>query len=120
MRILLVDDEPLLRLSLGDALASEGHEVTLAADGASALEAIQSGRELDLIVCDIHLPKMSGLELLEEMHSARPDTPFIVMTAYGLGGDGHTAVENGAAELLTKPFEVETLLRAITRVVTVA
>ena len=118
LRILLIDGEVLLRLSLGDALRHEGHEVTIVADGAEALLTIRGGSTLDLIVCDIDLPKVNGLELLEAGRKERPETPFIVMTAYGLGADGRAAVESGAAELLTKPFEVEMLLQAIARVVT--
>lgn len=115
MRLLLVDDEPLLRLSIGDTLSAEGHEVMLAANGEDAVSSLQGDR-FDLVICDVHLPKVSGLDVLRQCRELQPGVPVIIMTAYGLTAEAEEAVQNGAAAYLMKPFQFEELLREIARI----
>jgi two-component system response regulator AtoC len=115
MLILLVDDEPTLRLSLGDALTDAGHTVTLAGDGAEALERIKD-RSFDLIISDIRMPRMDGLSLFRRARDLMPSAEFVLMTAYGEVQDAVAALKEGARDYLTKPFDAEELLLRVARV----
>jgi DNA-binding NtrC family response regulator len=113
--ILLVDDEPAIRLGLGDALVAAGHKVTLAADGAQALEALSS-QVFDLMVSDIHLPKASGMELFRYVREHAPSTDVILITAYGAIEDAVSALKNGARDYLLKPFNSDEVLIRVQRI----
>ncbi|MCA9525410.1 MAG: sigma-54-dependent Fis family transcriptional regulator [Myxococcales bacterium] len=115
LRILLVDDEPTLRLSLGDALADAGHQVTLAADGAEAVERIKD-TTYDLVLTDIRMPRMGGLALFREVKQLSPSTDVMLMTAYGEVRDAVAALKEGARDYLTKPFDEDELLVRVARV----
>ena len=115
LQILLVDDEPTLRLSLGDALMDAGHAVTLAGDGAEALERIKD-RSFDLIVSDIRMPRMDGLSLFRRVRDLMPSADFVLMTAYGEVQDAVGALKEGARDYLTKPFDAEELLLRVGRI----
>ena len=81
-RILIVDDEEGMRRLLGRVLSREGYETTTVASGAEALQHVARER-FDLVVTDIKMPEMDGLELLAELKEYEPSLPIIVMTAYG-------------------------------------
>jgi two-component system, NtrC family, response regulator HydG len=115
-RILVVDDEINARSALRDLLMSEGYQVTLAADGVEALERLT---ELppDLVVSDLQMPNMNGMELLAALRERDRDLPVIVVTA---GGELRSAVEAmraGAADYITKPVEFDELLVSIGRAI---
>src|SRR5258708_24103873 len=88
IRVLVVDDEPMMSDSLRQHLADEGYTVDTAASGAEAIDLFDTGAH-HLAICDLHLPHMDGLTLLRHMKDAKPSTDVIVVTAYG---SGHTPV----------------------------
>ena len=106
MRVLIADDEPSIRFVLREALESAGHEVTEAADGNAAREAL-AGQRFDLALLDIRMPGPSGLELLEELRARGGDpTPVVIMTAQNSFENAVEAMKRGAFDYLTKPFDL--------------
>jgi DNA-binding NtrC family response regulator len=113
-RILLVDDEPLLRRSLSTLLADAGYEVDQAETAGEALA--QLGLSLpDLVLLDYRLPDRSGLEVLRRARRMAPRLPVLMMTAHGTIGGAVEAMREGAYDYLEKPFEVDELLPAVER-----
>ena len=115
-RILLVDDEPLIVKGLKFALESDGYETDSAGDGEQALEKIQNGN-FDLILLDVMLPKMSGIEVCQAVRE-KSDVPIIMLTAKGEDMDKILGLEYGADDYVTKPFnilEVKARIKAIMR-----
>ncbi|HEX8705584.1 MAG TPA: response regulator, partial [Myxococcaceae bacterium] len=113
-QILVVDDESDIRQLLREMLAFEGHEVTEAASGAEALERLRKVA-FDLVVTDVRMPAMGGLELLRRVREASPSTEVIVATAYA---ELETAIEclrAGAFDLLRKPFQLQELFNCVSR-----
>ncbi|MCE3266407.1 MAG: DNA-binding response regulator [Solirubrobacterales bacterium] len=106
--ILVVDDEPSVRESVGYALEQEGFQVTLAEDGEDA-EGRLSGSEFDLLVLDIMMPGKSGLDICREVR-ARSAVPIILLTAKDAEVDKVVGLEVGADDYMTKPFSVRELL----------
>jgi DNA-binding NtrC family response regulator len=115
LSILLVDDEPAIRLSVGDALREAGHHVKIASDGAEALAALTS-QPFDLMITDIHLPKANGLELFRHVCANMPATDVILITAYGAIEDAVNALKHGAKDYLLKPFDIEELTVRVARI----
>lgn len=113
--ILLVDDEPAIRLGLGDALSAASHKVFLAADGEQAIEAL-SAQVFDLVITDIHMPKVSGMELFRYTREQAPDTEVILITAYGAVEDAVNALKEGARDYLLKPFDIDEVLVRVGRI----
>ena len=111
-RLLLVEDEPGLVLTLTDRLSREGYAIETAADGDSGL-ARASSSAFDLIVLDVMLPKMNGLDVLRELRRTGNDTPVIVLTARGQVIDKVVGLKLGADDYVTKPFEMMELLARI-------
>ncbi len=111
-RILLVEDDANLRRVVAYHLERAGHTVIQAMDGKAALE--KFGEEpVELILTDVRMPGMDGIELLRAVRQKKPELPVIVMTAYGTIGDAVEAMRQGAADYLTKPVEKDTLLLAV-------
>jgi len=108
-RVLLVEDEPILRLTLGNDLTEEGYEVACASDGAEGLRLIQT-RGFDAALLDLKLPKVDGLSLLNSFKTANPQGLAIMMTAYGTIQSAVAAMKAGATDYLLKPFPSEELL----------
>src|SRR5881628_2883779 len=112
-RTLLVDDDdPGLRESLERTLTREGYRVLLASDGRAALERLQDGA-IDLIVTDLKMPGLTGLELLRAAKAIAPDVDVILLTAFGTVEEAVKAMKDGAYDFLTKPFRREQLLKLI-------
>jgi CheY-like chemotaxis protein len=112
-RILVVDDDALLRSSVAAVLTDEGYDVELAGDGVDALAKIHSCPP-DVILLDVLMPRMNGKALLETLHSS-PETagiPVLVMTALH-GFESHRTIELGATDLVEKPFDVDELLNKV-------
>jgi len=103
-RVLVVDDEEILREVLGELLASAGHEPEFAVNGEAALELLREA-PVDLVVLDIMLPGMSGIETLEQIKRLDPDLPVVMLTAYGSIESAIAAMKQGAFEYITKPFK---------------
>ena len=105
-RILIVDDEEGLRRLLVRVLSKSGYEATAVAGGAEALRQL-AGESFDLIITDIKMPEMDGLELLRELKAFDPSLPIIVMTAYGTVENAVKALRAGAYDYVAKPFEID-------------
>ncbi len=103
-KILIVDDEEGMRKLLGRVLAKNGYESVTAANGNEALRLIES-EQFDLVITDIKMPGMDGLQLLQELKEFDPALPIIVITAYGTVESAVQALRAGAYDYITKPFE---------------
>ncbi len=111
-RILLIEDEAGLVLTLSDRLASEGHEVVSETDGNSGLE--RASRDtFDLILLDIMLPGRNGFEICQELRDKKIYVPILMLTAKGLVADKVAGLKLGADDYLTKPFEMIELLARV-------
>ncbi len=111
-RILLVEDEPGLVLTLSDRLSSEGYEVESAGDGDQAL-AKARGRRFDLVILDVMLPRRNGFEVCRMLRDEGHQTPVIMLTARGHVADKVTGLRLGADDYVTKPFEMVELLARV-------
>jgi len=114
IKILVVDDELLLRDVLFDYLNRQGFEVTLAPDAEKALELTEHYIP-DIALIDIKLPKTSGIELTGILKNNFPDLPIIIMTGYPSLDTAINAMENGATEYIVKPFRLDELTRTINK-----
>ena len=113
-RLLVVDDETNARSALAELLRDEGYSVETAADGFKALGKIKTFIP-DILVTDLKMPGLDGLELMEKVTQTKPETPVIVMTAFGAVDTAVSAIRLGAVDYLTKPFKFEDLLKVIRR-----
>jgi DNA-binding NtrC family response regulator len=111
-RILVIDDEEIIQEVLSDILGREGYDLTFAPDAETGL-AVLAEREFDLVVLDLMLPGMSGLEALAEVRRLDPDQVVIMLTAYGSVETAVQAMRQGAHDYLAKPFKNEDVLRAL-------
>jgi DNA-binding NtrC family response regulator len=111
-RILVIDDESIIREVLRDILSREGHGVTPVPDAESGLQALDRG-EFDLIILDLMLPGMGGLEMLKEIKRRDADQLVVMITAYGSVETAVQAMRMGAHDFLTKPFKNEDVLRTL-------
>ena len=112
LKVLLVEDEPGLILTLTDRLESEGFTVETAADGESGEQRAISG-DFDLIILDVMLPKKNGLDVCRDLRRQNVSTPILMLTARGETIDKVLGLKLGADDYLTKPFEVLELLARI-------
>jgi two-component system NtrC family response regulator len=115
----LVEDEPNLRRVLSYQLERQGHSVVQASDGASALDRLAEG-PVDVVMTDVRMPGMDGLELLAALGERRPGLPVVVMTAYGTIADAVEAMKRGAADYLTKPVDQKALLLVVEKALRIA
>ena len=111
-RLLLVEDEPGLVLTLTDRLRSEGYAVTSATDGTAGLSQA-TGDSFDVILLDVMLPGMNGFDLCRELRRRGLTTPIIMLTARGQTMDKVQGLKIGADDYLTKPFDMLELLARI-------
>ena len=106
-RVLVVDDEALLRWSLNETLSAKGYEVAEAADGASAIAACsRPDPPADVVLLDLRLPDSQDLRVLSTLRRISPKLPIIVMTAFGTRDVAEDAMQLGAFRVLDKPFEL--------------
>ena len=101
---LVVEDEPDIATLLSDRLRAMGHEVMAVGDGQAALNVLEQG-EPGLLLLDLNLPKIGGMEVLKQARKSWPDLPVIVMTAYGTIPKAVEAMKEGATDFITKPFD---------------
>jgi DNA-binding response OmpR family regulator len=111
-RLLLVEDEPGLVLTLRDRLTREGYSVDTSADGESGLERA-AGEAFDLVLLDVMLPRINGLDVLRELRKRGIETPVIMLTAKGQVTDKVVGLKLGADDYVTKPFELPELVARI-------
>lgn len=105
-RILVVDDEESIREFLEIMLKKEGYEVTIAEDGAKAKD-ILTKKSFDMIISDLQMPNMTGIELLKHVKESYPDTVFMLITAFGTTETAVDAMKMGAYDYVTKPFKID-------------
>src|SRR5678815_13773 len=115
MAILLVDDEPLIRLSMVDALEAVGYDVRAAASGTEGLEVLRQ-KAFDLIITDLRLPGVDGLTVLKATKDKSPETEVVMITAHGSVESAVGAMKLGAFDYITKPFQMDELLLIVERV----
>jgi DNA-binding NtrC family response regulator len=107
LRVLVVDDEPLIRWSLSETLSDGGHFVREAGDSEMAMRALTDGdRPFDVVLLDYHLPDSHDLALLSTIRQVAPSTVVIMMTAYSTPEMSDAALRIGAYRVVPKPFEV--------------
>jgi two-component system, OmpR family, alkaline phosphatase synthesis response regulator PhoP len=111
-RILLVEDEPSLVLTLSDRLMAEGYRVETAGDGEEALTRAEAGG-FDLIILDVLLPRKNGFDVCRDLRQRGQDTPILMLTARSQVVDRVVGLKLGADDYLTKPFEVIELLARV-------
>ncbi len=112
--VLIVDDDELMRSFLSTILIEEGHHTEVAGNGKEGLAKLVAA-EFDLVITDLRMPDMSGLDLMRQAGKDKPDTRWIVITAYGSIENAVEAVKAGASDYLTKPFQNPDELRHVIR-----
>ena len=113
-RILVVDDEAVIRDILADFLAMEGFEVRTAPDGAAALAEL-TGSPYDLVLSDLKMPNMGGIELLDAIAAHAPQVVTIIMTGFGTVETAIDAMKRGAYDYIMKPFKMEEVVHTVRR-----
>src|SRR5258707_7718652 len=111
-RILIVEDEPAMVAGLRDNFEYEGYEVISAADGAEGLARALADNP-DLVVLDVMMPRMSGLDVCKQLKAERPSMPIIMLTARGQEIDKVVGLELGADDYVTKPFSIRELMARV-------
>jgi DNA-binding NtrC family response regulator len=109
LRVLVVDDEPLIRWSIAETLGAAGHQVTEAQDAASALKALADASGPDVVLLDFRLPDSNNLDLLARIRQIAPAATVILMTAFGTPDVTAGALKLGASRVLNKPFNMRDL-----------
>jgi two-component system, NtrC family, nitrogen regulation response regulator NtrX len=111
-RILVIDDERSIRNTLKDILEYEKYDVELAEDGHKALEVFRNG-EFDIVLCDIKMPGMDGIEVLEQLNELNPDVPVIMISGHGNIDTAVESIKKGAYDYIEKPLDLNRLLITI-------
>jgi two-component system response regulator MprA len=109
-RVLVVDDDRAVRESLRRSLEFNGYDVSQAADGAEALAGLSAGASPDVVVMDVMMPRLDGIETTKALRKAGHDVPILVLTARDAVGDRVEGLDAGADDYLTKPFALQELL----------
>jgi two-component system, NtrC family, response regulator AtoC len=114
-RILVADDEPNLRRVLAAILTRDGYDVVEAADGAEAIDRLDDS--IDVVITDLKMPRLGGMEILAHVAADHPRTPVIMITAFGTVDSAVTAVKAGAFDYIEKPFEQEQIRSIVEKAV---
>ncbi|MFT5700002.1 MAG: two-component system response regulator AtoC [Desulforhopalus sp.] len=114
-RILLAEDDEIMRISVSDSLKKQGWQVEEAKDGLQAL-ALFERHQYNLIISDIRMPGMDGLTLLKKIRQQSPDTAIVIMTAYGSVDAAIDCLRQGATDYVLKPFDMDDLIIRISRI----
>ena len=115
LQVLVIDDEPAVRQVIASQLANEGYPVEQVADGESALRRLAKG-DIDVAVCDIRLPDIDGIQVMQRTLEAGVETAFLIMTAFASVNTALDAMKNGAFDYLVKPVREEDLLHRLLQV----
>ena len=110
--ILVVDDEAVIREGMRRILESEGFRVETSASGRAAVEKIQE-REFDVVITDLKMPGMDGIEVLKAIKILQPDVPVIIITGYATVDTAVEAMKNGAFDYIAKPFTSEQITEKV-------
>ena len=114
MKILVADDDPVIRKLLCQVLSEDGHKVSLATNGAQVIEKVQK-EDFELLLSDVHMPIMNGLETLRTMRSTFPQLPVVMMDSYP-DQLVKQAENEGALTCIHKPFDLKELREVIEKV----
>lgn len=114
-KILLIDDEPFLRITLGEILQKAGYHVVLAENGMKALSTLKDSC-FDLAFLDLKLPDTNGLELLPKLHQIDSELPVLILTAYASLDSAMEAIKQGARDYLLKPIDPPTILLRVSEI----
>ncbi len=114
-RILVVDDERVIREILTDFLEMEGYAVVSASDGQEALNRLQAGEQIDLVVTDLKMPNLGGIELIDAISKMKTQPVILVMTGFGTVETAVGAMKRGAYDYILKPFKVEDVVHIVRR-----
>ena len=117
MKILVVDDEPMVCEAIRMLLSFDGHEVVPASSGSEALALFELG-EFDVVITDYHMPKMKGDELAAALKARRPDQPIIMITAYAEMLKTSAGALTDVDQLISKPFQLVELREAVKKATT--
>jgi DNA-binding NtrC family response regulator len=115
LKIIIIEDEKILRISLADDLREAGYDVQDYHNPNSALEVIQRD-SVDVVITDVKMPHMDGIKLLSKIKTIKPNTTVIVMTAYGSVNSAVEAMKKGAYDYITKPFQMDEMLLILDRI----
>src|SRR5574342_1086841 len=113
-KILVVDDEKIIRESIGYVLKKEGYSVIAAENGKAAYEKALD-ESFDLVITDVEMPQMKGIELLDKLMHVNPQALVVIITAYGSLETAIAALRRGASDYILKPIEFDELLVKIRR-----
>ena len=116
IRIIYIEDEKKQRHTLGRELSKQGFEVTAASSGQEGLVAVKKNSS-DVILCDLNMPDMSGLEVLKEIRSLDKEVPVILLTAHGSVEQAVKALKHGATDFLLKPLQIHKITATINNVI---
>ncbi len=119
VRILLADDDELLRNLVMEVLEEEGFSVLVASNGEEALDIFWTNPDLSLIILDIMMPKMDGLQVLEEIRE-RTDVPVLMLTALGDSANELKCLRSGANDFVSKPFHYDILIERVKNILKLA
>jgi two-component system response regulator AtoC len=115
-RVLVVDDEPLMRWSVSETLSDHGFQVVETGDAQAARSAVRDATQgFDVVVLDLNLPDSHDLSLLQLIHTMAPSAQLVLMTAYATPDVVRDALAAGAFDVVNKPFEIEDLARVVGR-----
>lgn len=117
LKIMVVDDDATLRMTVRSALETRGYQITEAEDGAQAIALFESQGPFDAVILDVNMPKVNGLDALTRIREINSKTFCLVLTAHSNVPDAITAIKNGAYDYLEKPVDSEQILRLIDKAV---
>src|SRR5215470_17844382 len=111
-KVLLIEDDQGIVVTLRRLLTEEGHQVEIETRGDTGLERART-KPFDVVITDMKLPGLNGLEVVRQLHSARPRLPIILITAHGTTETAIEATKSGAYDYLVKPFEMPELIELV-------
>ena len=112
-KIIVIDDSLTVRQQVGLALKQAGFDVIEAVDGQDGLRAIQSNQDASMAICDVNMPKMNGLEMLETLAQNGPKLPVLILTTEGQPALIQRAKKSGAKGWIVKPFKADLLIATV-------
>jgi two-component system chemotaxis response regulator CheY len=115
-KILVIDDSESIRQQVRQALGPAGYDVMEAVDGQDGLEKLRAGSDINVALCDVNMPRMTGIEVVERAHTEGLTTPIIMLTSEGQPSLVRRARESGARGWIVKPFKVDQLLAAMNKI----
>ena len=116
-KVLVIDDSDTIRQQVKHALAATGYQIIEAVDGVDGLEKLRTITDLDMALCDVNMPRMSGLEMIAEAQRGGSKVPILMLTTEGQPALIRRARESGAKGWIVKPFKPELLVAAVTKLV---